>query len=145
MKLKTLIIDDDPSMVEYIHALLSDCEDLVLETFTNAEDALDHIRETKVHVVILDIVMPERDGIEVLQAIKAIDPLIHVIMVTIDSTFGRVLASLGHGALDFVLKPIDGNELQEVVALSKERWSRWFRVLKQTAELQHAIDEHGNS
>jgi DNA-binding NtrC family response regulator len=145
MKLKTLVIDDDPTMVAYVEALLSDHKDLNVETFTSAQDALERLRATKVHIVILDIVMPERDGIDILKEIKSIDPLIHVIMVTIDSTFGRVLSSLGHGALDFVLKPIDPNELQEVVALSKERWSRWFRVLKQTAALHQVIDEHGNN
>ncbi|MFP4376321.1 MAG: response regulator [Spirochaetales bacterium] len=145
MKLKTLIIDDDPTMVTYVQTLLSETDDLAVETFTSPDDALDHIRENKVHIVILDIVLPERDGIEILKEIKAIDPLIHVIMVTIDSTFGRVLASLGHGALDFLIKPIDPTELQEVVALSKERWSRWFRVLRQTAELHDVIDERTNS
>jgi DNA-binding NtrC family response regulator len=82
----------------------------------------------------LDIVLPEKDGITLLEEAKKVDPLTHVIMISADSTLGRVIESLGYGAMDFVMKPFDSPaDITEVVDVSIQRWQRWNQVLKQTA------------
>mgnify|MGYP006306293489 FL=1 len=55
-------------------------------------------------------------------------------MMTADSTLGRVIESLGYGAMDFVMKPFESPEdITSVVDVSIQRWDRWNRVLKKTA------------
>jgi DNA-binding NtrC family response regulator len=134
MKLNTLIVDDDEMVLKLIGQYLKDREELKIQTVNNPADALTIIGKEKVHILILDIVMPEKDGITLLEEAKKVDPLTHVIMMTADSTLGRVIESLGYGAMDFVMKPFQAQEdITDVVDVSIQRWKRWNRVLKQTA------------
>lgn len=136
MKLTCVIVDDDPMIVEYVGTILSEREDLEVHGFTQPEDATEFIKANRTHVLIVDVVMPRIDGIDLLDKAKSLDPLTHVIMITAYSTVGRVIVSLQHGALDFVLKPFDSpDHLLEVINHSVQRWRRWFSALKQTASL----------
>ena len=134
MKLNTLIVDDDEMVLKLLKQYLKDREDLKIQTVTTPGEALEIINKEKIHLLILDIVLPEKDGITLLEEAKKVDPLTHVIMITADSTLGRVIESLGYGAMDFVMKPFEAPEdITEVVDVSIQRWQRWNRVLKQTA------------
>lgn len=134
MKIKTLVCDDDPMVLTLLKQYLKGEEMLEVKTVSNPLQALEVIRQEKVHLLILDIVMPEMDGITLLKEAKQIDPLTHVVMMTSDSTLGRVIDSLGSGALDFVMKPFTNQEeIMEVVQGSISRWMRWNKVLKETA------------
>ncbi len=142
MKLKTLICDDDPMVLTLLQQYLKDAGDLEIRTFQNPLQALEVIKHEKVHLLILDIVMPEMDGINLLKEAKKADPLTHVVMMTSDSTLGRVIDSLGSGALDFVMKPFTRrDEVMEVVNGSIARWKRWNNVLKETARKTYREDE----
>ncbi len=135
MKIKTLICDDDPMVLTLLKQYLKDKETLEVKTLASPLKALEVIRNEKIHLLILDIVMPEMDGIALLKEAKQIDPLTHVVMMTSDSTLGRVIDSLGSGALDFVMKPfVNQDEIMEVVEGSISRWMRWNKVLKETAK-----------
>lgn len=135
MKLNTIIVDDDEMVLKLLSQYLKDRESLEIKTAANAKDALDIINKEKVHILILDIILPDKDGITLLEEAKKLDPLTHVIMMTADSTLGRVIESLGYGALDFVMKPFQSPEdITEVVDVSIQRWERWNRVLKKTAQ-----------
>jgi DNA-binding NtrC family response regulator len=134
MKLNTLIVDDDEMVLKLLSQYLKDREELGVKTVTTPGEALDIINREKVHILVLDIVMPEKDGITLLEEAKKVDPLTHVIMMTADSTLGRVIESLGYGAMDFVMKPFESPEdITSVVDVSIKRWDRWNRVLKKTA------------
>lgn len=135
MKLKTIICDDDPMVLTLLRQYLGKFGELDIRVFQNPLQALETIKKEKVHLLILDIVMPEMDGINLLREAKKADPLTHVVMMTSDSTLGRVIDSLGSGALDFVMKPfVDNREIEEVVRGSISRWERWNGVLKATAQ-----------
>jgi FixJ family two-component response regulator len=55
-------------------------------------------------------------------------------MITAASTLGRVIESLGNGAMDFVMKPfMSPEDILDVVDVSIQRWERWNRVMKKTA------------
>jgi DNA-binding NtrC family response regulator len=134
MKLNTLIVDDDEMVLKLLGQYLKDREELKIQTVTTPGEALEIINKQKLHILILDIVLPDKDGITLLEEAKRVDPLTHVIMMTADSTLGRVIESLGFGAMDFVMKPFQSPEdITEVVDVSIQRWERWNRVLKQTA------------
>lgn len=142
MILETLVIDDDETTGEYVRTLAAADEALRVTRFSDPEAALAHVRDNKVHIIVLDIVMPELDGIELLKKIKEIDPLIHVIMMTVDSTFGRVLTSFRYGALDFLIKPFEDDDLSYVLRLSKDRWQRWNDALAATSLREHAHNDN---
>jgi DNA-binding response OmpR family regulator len=142
MTLETLIIDDDTTTSEYVRALAAEDEQMHVQVFNDPGAALDYIRANKVHIIVLDIMMPDIDGIELLRQIKEHDPLVHVIMMTIDTSFGRVLTSFKYGALDFLIKPFEPQELQEVLHLSRERWERWVAVLAATSLNERLPQRH---
>lgn len=135
MKLNTLIVDDDNMVLALLSQYLKDRDELHVQTVGTPKEALEIINKEKVHIMILDIVMPEMDGITLLEEAKKVDPLTHVIMITADSTLGRVIESLGYGAMDFVMKPFESPEdITSVVDVSIQRWGRWNQVLKKTAK-----------
>lgn len=135
MKLNTVIVDDDEMVLKLLSQYLKDREELTVKTMSTPKEALEIISKEKVHILILDIVMPEMDGITLLEEAKKVDPLTHVIMMTADSTLGRVIESLGYGAMDFVMKPFETPEdITDVVDVSIQRWERWNGVLKKTAK-----------
>ncbi len=135
MKLNTLIVDDDEMVLTLLDQYLKERDNLNVQKVNNPKEALKIINQEKVHIMILDIVMPEMDGITLLEEAKKVDPLTHVIMMTADSTLGRVIESLGYGAMDFVMKPFESPEaIVSVIDVSVQRWERWNRVLKKTAK-----------
>src|SRR6056297_927866 len=135
MKLNTIVVDDDEMVLALMRQYLKDREELQVQVVSSPKEALKIINEEKVHIMILDIVMPEMDGITLLEEAKKVDPLTHVIMMTADSTLGRVIESLGYGAMDFVMKPFESPEaIVSVIDVSIQRWERWNRVLKKTAK-----------
>ena len=135
MKLNTLIVDDDNMVLTLLRQYLKEKDELHVQTVDSPKEALEIINKEKVHIMILDIVMPEMDGITLLEEAKKVDPLTHVIMMTADSTLGRVIESLGYGAMDFVMKPFESPEdITSVVDVSIQRWGRWNQVLKRTAK-----------
>lgn len=134
MKLKTLIVDDDKMVLTLLRQYLKGREELEITAVETPREALDLIKKEKFHLLISDIVMPEMDGITLLEEAKKVDPLTHVIMMTADSTLGRVIESLGHGAMDFVMKPfVSPEDILDVIDVSIQRWERWNRVMKKTA------------
>jgi DNA-binding NtrC family response regulator len=135
MKLNTLIVDDDEMVLSLLGQYLKERDNLNVQKVNNPKEALKIINQEKVHIMILDIVMPEMDGITLLDEAKKVDPLTHVIMMTANSTLGRVIESLGYGAMDFVMKPFESPEaIISVIDVSIQRWERWTRVLKKTAK-----------
>ncbi len=107
---KILLVDDE---VEFASAL---SERLQLREYDakpvyNAEDALDSIRTDPPHVVLLDLKMPGTKGAETLKAIKEIDPTVEVIIVTGVIDPQSEVEGMKNGAFDYILKPIDIEEL----------------------------------
>jgi len=115
--LRVLIVEDNPEMAELMRDMLAPVHCRVLVA-PSGEEALNLLHQEaaegrEIDLVLLDIMMPEMDGYEVIARIKS-DPLIHetsVIMTTaLDSTGDKTL-SLGMGADDYITKPFDPQEL----------------------------------
>ncbi len=108
MKGKVMIVDDDPNIVELIK-LYVEKEGYRTKGFESGTEAL-HAFDTSFDLVLLDIMMPEVDGYEVLREIRKISE-IPVIMITAKGdTFDKVLG-LELGADDYLVKPFDPKEL----------------------------------
>lgn len=84
-----------------------------------------------VEVVILDVKLPDMDGIEVLQRIKAAHPLVEVIMLTGHATMESAVDGMRLGAYDFLLKPCEMDELLAKVFEARARRSRHLHRIEE--------------
>lgn len=112
MASKILIVDDTETMRLYEHMLLSG-QGYELDMAENGVQALEKIRDFKPDLVLMDIMMPEMDGIECCRRIKS-DPAskkIKVVIVTTKSEYGKVKEAFAAGCDDYVTKPINRVEL----------------------------------
>jgi len=113
-----LVVDDDQSVIESFKVALDNYN--VLAT-NSGEIALDKIKKEDINVVLLDILMPEMDGMDVLRKIKELDKNIDVIMVTAIKTVKTAIEAMKLGAYDYITKPFDVDELLESIRKAIER------------------------
>jgi len=107
---KVLLVDDETDFVTTL------AERLRLRKFnisiaTSGEMALEMVKEEQPQIVVLDLKMPGLSGLEVLQQIKSISRSIKVILLTGHGSTREGIEGMRLGASDFLLKPIDINEL----------------------------------
>jgi len=110
MKTRILIVDDEEEFVKALSERLT-IRDYDVSTSLSGEDAIEKLRHYLFDVIILDVLMPGMSGIETLREIKNIKPLIEVIMLTGNATVETAIEGLKLGALDFLLKPCETNDL----------------------------------
>jgi DNA-binding NtrC family response regulator len=136
-----LVVDDDPGVRESFRLILEEQYDL-LEAPDGAT-TLALIQRHQVDLVLLDIRLPEMDGIEVLERIKAIDAAIEVILVTAVKTVRTAVAAMKLGAFDYLTKPFEEDELQSLVRRALERRSleREIAFLRSELARQRDFDE----
>jgi len=120
MKIKVLLVDDEKEFVDTLAERL-EVRDFVVTRAYNSDEALKGICQTEVDVVILDVLMPGKDGIETLLDIKKSKPLIEVIMLTGNATVETAIEGMKRGAYDYLRKPIDTKELIEKIVLAYKR------------------------
>jgi len=111
---RILITDDEEEICSTLAEYL---EDKGYEVFqaTNGQEALRLLKEVRPHLMLLDIRMPEQDGIEILRRVRQIDNQIGVIMITAFHDVNIAQEALKLGACDFVTKPVDLNYLDKSV------------------------------
>lgn len=101
-----LIVDDDRDICEYMELLLSQ-SGYNVDTCSKPEDAIYHLREGDYHVVVLDIMMPNLNGMELLEEIRRFDNDIDVIIFTGNPTVQTAVQSLKLKVSDYIQKPFD--------------------------------------
>lgn len=101
-----LIVDDDPLMRRSLAASLGQADYLVA-TAPNSEEAISQIRRQRPDLVLLDIGLPDMDGMETLRAIRRYDPRLPVIFVTGRRRELDEIVGLELGADDYITKPFD--------------------------------------
>ncbi|MDL4615917.1 sigma-54-dependent response regulator transcription factor ZraR [Citrobacter amalonaticus] len=110
-KIDILVVDDDVSHCTILQALLRGWGyDVVLAYSGRA--ALEQVREHVFDLVLCDVRMAEMDGIETLKEIKAMNPAIPVLIMTAFSSVETAVEALKTGALDYLIKPLDFDNLQ---------------------------------
>jgi two-component system sensor histidine kinase/response regulator len=110
---RILIIDDDKLVVDSFERVLQEYErNFSLDKTTDAKRALSLIERNSYDLVITDLVMPDIDGIQVLQKVKEIQPDSEVILITAYSSTGSALDAMHFGAFDYITKPFDLIELK---------------------------------
>ena len=132
-----LVVDDDPNVRESFRLVLEDAYEVI--DVPDGPRALEAVRASQVDLVLLDIRLPEMDGIEVLERIKAIDEGVEVILVTAVKTVRTAVEAMKLGAFDYVTKPFDEDELLSLVrrALHKRSLEREVTFLRGELARQH--------
>ena len=136
-----LVVDDDHGVRESFRLILEDRYE-VLEA-ADGRQALERLRASPVDLVLLDIRLPEMDGIEVLERMKAVDDGVEVILVTAVKTVRIAVDAMKLGAFDYLTKPFDEDELLSLIrrALEKRSLEREVAFLRSELARQHDFDE----
>ena len=109
-----LIVDDEVEMRIAMSETLKHCG-YPVELSHNAIDALKKFKENDYSLVITDMTMPKRSGLELLKDIKSLDPGKPVIMATAYATVATAVEAMKHGAFDYITKPIEFDSLSFLV------------------------------
>jgi len=116
---RILVVDDEVGPRESLRMLLKPAYDI--RTADSARTALQEIPQFRPDLVILDIKMPEMDGLEVLRRIKRIDTAIEVVMITAYASVETVKQALSYGAFEYLIKPFSRQDLEDVVRRAIKR------------------------
>ena len=100
-KTKILLIDDEQVILDAVSKIAS-LERWEVDTVMNVKDGLDKLNGDKYSLILSDIMMPDKDGFQLLEELYAKQINIPVIMITGYSTVENAVKSLYHGAVDFI-------------------------------------------
>ena len=135
-KEKILVVDDEPSIRKYLGTLL-EVDGYEVETIASGEEAIERIQKGKrPDFVILDVLMPELNGLETLKQLMKVDRTLNVIMLSCSNEVGTVVEAIRLGAQDYLTKPFEKPELD--VALLKCRQKQALR--KENENLREFCD-----
>jgi DNA-binding NtrC family response regulator len=112
-KYSIVIIDDETEILNVLSRFLTRNSNFSVSTYSNPTVALSNMSNLKADLVLLDIMMPQMNGLEVLEKLKANKPEQKVIMMTAYSTLDKVLKSHKEGATHYVMKPFDSLQALE--------------------------------
>ena len=137
---RVLIVEDDTATLLLLKKVVVNAGYFVDEA-ASAEYALTLIQKNKYHVVITDIGLPGQDGIELMKEIKKRDPLIQVVIVTGEVTMIRTIQALEFGATDFILKPIDVEELLMIIRVCEGKILRWWGIMRSAFQRKKIVEK----
>lgn len=134
-----LIIDDEMAIRESLETLLQ-VEGYAVESAANAAQGLARIAEHSFDLVLLDLALPDRNGMDILAELRAQDPQIAIIMITAYGTVENAVKAIQAGAANFVQKPWDNEKLLADVRAAVVR----RRVEEENVQLKRALKQRYN-
>jgi DNA-binding NtrC family response regulator len=137
-----MLVDDEVTFVEITAKRLTKRNIETLAAFS-AEEGIEKLKNNNnLDVIVLDIKMPGMDGIEALKELKKLSPLMEVIMLTGNATIELAIDAMKLGAYDFLMKPLDIEELvNKVEAAAKKKREHEKKI--QDAMKQKTLSKYG--
>ncbi|MBT4090776.1 MAG: response regulator [Deltaproteobacteria bacterium] len=123
-KFTTLIVDDEKDFLETLSERFR-LRGIPTKTALDGESALNLIEENPPKIVILDVMMPGMGGLEILQRIKEQHPQITVILLTGRGSTKDGIKGMQLGAADYLMKPID---IEELITKMNESVNRLYKI-----------------
>lgn len=134
--LSILLIDDEESQLKSLSSFLNRRNHNVY-TALNGAEGIQLVEKNHIDLVLTDFRMPEKNGLEVLEEVKKINPSIDVVVITAYGSIEDAVEIMKKGAYDYLSKPIDLNELENLVNRVAEK-----RLLqKENSELKQQLKE----
>ena len=134
-----LIIDDEAAIRESLETLL-ELEGYEVEAAASGEEGLARIGDRPFDLVLLDLALPDRNGIDLLAELRAHDPQLSVIMITAYGTVENAVKAMQSGAANFVQKPWDNEKLLADVRVAVAR----HRAEEENIQLKRALKQRYN-
>ncbi len=138
---KILLVDDEPRILELLSVALENEGYQVLEA-DNGKEALAQFKKEKPQVVLLDIRMPDMDGLEVLRQIKESNQTSSVIMMSAYGAMETVLQAIKRGAYDYLTKPVDLEKVKVLVkrTLEAQKLAQEVESLRSKVEEKYQLE-----
>jgi DNA-binding NtrC family response regulator len=112
--IRVLIVDDEPDLLETLVKRLNR-RGLEVTGVDNGQKCLEYLADNETDVIVLDVKMPGRDGLEILEIIKKTHRNIEVIMLTGHASVRSGERGMALGAFDYMMKPVSIDELLEKI------------------------------
>jgi len=141
MKPTILVVDDEQGARESLEVILED--DYQVLTAESGQEALETLKKTPVDVILLDVHMPEMDGLETLRKIKEQDEEIDVIMISALNLARKAVDSIKSGAYDYITKPFEPEDILSSVSrvISKQRLHKELDFLRNEIKKNRGFDQ----
>lgn len=123
--MKILIVEDDKQLAQILKKQLK--LEYAVDVACSAEEALYHVKEYEYDVIVLDIGLPDKDGISLCRELREKDIKSSILMLTGEFSITKKIESLDNGADDYLVKPFDMKELQARVRALLRRRSQHVR------------------
>src|SRR6202162_1202027 len=121
VKEKILVVDDEPSIRKYLQTLL-EVDGFEVEAVSSGKDALERVNKGERHdFIILDVLMPEMNGLETLKELMQVDRSLNVIMLSCSNEVTTVVEAIRLGALDYLTKPFEKPELDAAILKCRQK------------------------
>src|SRR5215467_10682647 len=118
---RVMVVDDEPSIRKYLQTLL-EVDGFEVETFNSGREAIKQISAgERPDFVILDVLMPEMNGIDALKELMQLDRSLNVIMLSCSNEVGTVVEAIRLGAHDYLTKPFEKSELDAAMLKSRQK------------------------
>jgi DNA-binding NtrC family response regulator len=134
-----LIIDDEMAIRESLQTLL-EFEDYLVETAETGEEGLNKIAEQPYDLILLDLALPDRNGLEILRDLRDRDPSLAIILITAYGTVENAVLAMQGGAANFIQKPWDNEKLLADVRAAVAR----RRAEEENVQLKRALKQRYN-
>jgi len=131
-----LVVDDDLAMREMLASLFVE-RGFAVQQASSADEALECLRDVEYDVVLSDIKMPGRSGIEMVGEIREMRPETPVVLMTAFGSIDSVIESMRAGAFDYITKPFEA----ESVMLTIDRAIEWRALEEENRRLRRAVDQ----
>jgi two-component system, OmpR family, response regulator CpxR len=141
MSTKVLLVDDEEQFVDVLAQRLQ-ARGFQVSTAFSGDEAISWIEDHDMDVIVLDVLMPGRNGIETLQEIKRTRPITEVIMLTGHGTVETAIQGMKLGAYDYLMKPTDTAELVDKIAKARDRKKEQEDRIRQ-AEVDRLVKTRG--
>jgi len=136
MKSRILLVDDEPAIADWLRIVLEG-EGYDVGVAGDSVSALGQMTEREFSLALVDLVLPDGDGLQLLQQLKSKDPSLEVIIMTGHSSIAKAVEATKQGAFYFVAKPFDSAEMLTLVSKALER----RRLLAETFDLKRRLAE----
>jgi DNA-binding NtrC family response regulator len=141
MENRILVVDDEKEIRDFLYKALSRLGGFRVELAETAEDALQKIEKYPFDLVLTDLKMPKMDGLQLVTEIAKLKPEILTVMMTGHGTIDSALEAMKRGASDYLMKPLNLDELIIRIQKVLEEKQRFVRLKDFANQLERANQE----